>query len=95
MLGLGRLWGRGRLDHSNWIGIGLLVELVKGEIIERNADLPLSCIVCCALLCLAKTALMRIVTATESGEIVTSLTVSAARSAFSVPEASLEMHQLL
>ena len=52
-------------------------------------DLPLSCIVCCALLCLEETAATGVATATESAEIVTSSTVSAAMPAFSVPGASL------
>ena len=63
-------------------GIGLLVGLEEGEIIERDFGLPLSCIVCFALLCLEETA----ATAAESAEIAISLTVSAATSAFCVPE---------
>ena len=50
-------------------------------------DLPLSCIVCCALVCLEATAATGVATATESAEMATSLTVSAATSAFN--EASL------
>jgi len=63
-------------------GIGLLVGLEEGEVIERDLDLPLSCIVCFVLLCLEETA----ATAAESAEIAISLTVSAATSAFCVPE---------
>ena len=70
-------------------GIGLLVGLEEGEIIERDFGLPLSCIVCFALLCLEETAATGVATATESAEIVTSSTVSAAMPAFSVPGASL------
>jgi len=33
-------------------GIGLLVGLEEGEVIDRDLDLPLSCIVCFVLLCL-------------------------------------------
>ena len=70
-------------------GIGLLVGLEEGEIIERDFGLPLSCIVCFALLCLEETATMGVATAAESAEIAISLTVSAAMSAFSVPETIL------
>ena len=66
-------------------GIGLLVGLEEGEVIERDLDLPLSCIVCFVLLCLEETA----ASAAESAEIAISLTVSAAMSAFSVPETIL------
>ena len=70
-------------------GIGLLVGWEEGKIIERDVDLPLCCNVCCALLCLEEIAAMGVATATESAEITTSLTMSAAMLAFSVPEASL------
>ena len=70
-------------------GIGLLVGLEEGEVIERDLDLPLSCIVCFALLCLEETATTGVATAAESAEIAISLTVSAAMSAFSVPETIL------
>ena len=70
-------------------GIGLLVGLEEGEIIERDFGLPLSCIVCFALLCLEETATTGVATAAESAEIAISLTVSAAMSAFSVPETIL------
>ena len=66
-----------------------MVGLQEGEIIERDVDLPLSCIVCCALLFLEETAATGVATAAESAEIATSLTVSTATSAFSVSEASL------
>ena len=70
-------------------GIGLLVGLEEGEIIERDLGLPLSCIVCFALLCLEETATTGVATAAESAEIAISLTVSAALSAFGVPETIL------
>ena len=60
-----------------------LVGLGEGEVIERDLDLPLSCIVCFVLLCLEETA----ATAAESAATsAISLTVSAATSAFCVPE---------
>ena len=58
-------------------GVGLLVGLEEGEIIERDVDLPLSCIVWFALLRLEETAATGVATAAESAEIVISLTVSA------------------
>ena len=70
-------------------GIGLLVGLEEGEIIERDLGLPLSCIVCFALLCLEETATTGVATAAESAEIAISLTVSAAASVLRVPEVSL------
>ena len=69
-------------------GIGLLVGLEEGEIIERDLDLPLSCIVCFALLCLEETAATGVATAAGSAEMAISLTVSVAASVFSLPEAS-------
>ena len=70
-------------------GIGLVVGLEEGEVIESDLDLPLSCIVCFVLLCLEETAAMGVATAAESAEIAISLTVSAALSAFGVPETIL------
>ena len=73
-------------------GIGLLVAgawlvgLEEGEVIERDLDLPLSCIVCFVLLCLEETAATGAATAAGSAEIAISLTVSAA---FCVPETIL------
>ena len=69
-------------------GIGLLVGLEEGEIM-RDFGLPLSCIVCFALLCLEETATTGVATAAESAEIAISLTVSAAASVLRVPEVSL------
>jgi len=69
-------------------GIGLVVGLEEGEVIESDLDLPLSCIVCFVLLCLEETA-ATVATAAESAEIAISLTVSAALSAFGVPETIL------
>ena len=63
-----------------------MVGLEGGEIIKRDVDLPLSCILCFALLCLKETAETGVATAAESAETVISLTVSAATMAFSVPE---------
>ena len=72
------IWGRGR-------NCFFLVELVEGEKIVRDVALPLSCIICCALLYLEEIAAMGIATPTESAEMATSFPVSA----LSVPEASL------
>ena len=72
-------------DRGVEVGGGIfawLVGLGEGEVIERDLDLPLSCIVWFVLLCLEETA----ATAAESAEIAISLTVSAATSAFCVPE---------
>ena len=74
-------------DRGVGVGGGIvagawLVGLGEGEVIKRDLDLPLSCIVCFVLLCLEETA----ATAAESAEIAISLTVSAATSAFCVPE---------
>ena len=68
-------------------GMGLLVKLLEGKIIVRDVALPLSCIVCFVLLCLEETVATGTATAAESADIATSLPVSAATSAFSVPEA--------
>ena len=76
-------------------GIGLLVAgawlvgLEEGEVIERDFDLPLSCIVWFALLRLEETAATGVATAAESAETAISLTVLAATSAFCGPEAGL------
>ena len=70
-------------DRGVEVGGGIfawLVGLGEGEVIDL--DLSLSCIVCFVLLCLEETA----ATAAESAEIAISLTVSAATSAFCVPE---------
>ena len=69
-------------------GIGLVVGLEEGEVIESDLDLPLSCIVCFVLLCLEETA-ATVATAAESAEIAISLTVSAALSTHGVPETIL------
>ena len=73
-------------------GIGLVVGLEEGEVIESDLDLPLSCIVCFVLLCLEETAATGVATAAESAEIAISLTVLAAMSAFSVPVIALLAH---
>ena len=82
--GVGVVGGIGLLVAGAW-----LVGLEEGEVIERDLDLPLSCIVCFVLLCLEETAATGVATAAESAEIAISLTVSAALSAFGVPETIL------
>ena len=57
-------------DRGVGVGGGIvagawLVGLGEGEVIERDLDLPLSCIVCFVLLCLEETA----ATAAETAEI--------------------------
>ena len=78
-------WNEGRV----WGGVGLFVGLEEGEVIERDLDLPFSCIVCFFAVHRGDSS----DGSCDSCKVGGVLTVLAAMSAFSVPVIAFLAHK--